>query len=56
LPPSSGLKSKASKKQAEAGNNLFHPEYGGDMFLRNVGSLYRTTRQHIAENITLFIM
>jgi hypothetical protein len=39
-PPSSGSKSKASKKPGKAGGKLsllFYPEDGGDMFLRNVG-------------------
>jgi hypothetical protein len=58
-PLSSGPKSKQSKKLAQAERKksrllnaglllglLFEPEDGGDIFLRNLGGLYLTTRRY----------
>jgi hypothetical protein len=59
-PISSWSKNKPSKKQAkhkQKGGLLLvlflYPEYGGDMFLRNVIDFQRTTKCYIPEDRTL---
>jgi hypothetical protein len=58
-PPSSEMKSKSNKKHGarskQSSGLLFNPEYGGHMFLRNVGrlsSVYKTL-YHRRENLKL---
>jgi hypothetical protein len=61
--PSSGPKSKPSKKSAEASGKLsflFNPEDGSDMFLQSVGALSElhgvTTQKAVLPTVTAIII